>query len=311
MTPDTIRLRFDAYEACVRELDIRDARADRAFDRVGQTMQYLSALLTVRESQCRQSGLIDEATAMERLRNECREPFLMLQPDDRRGSSTLMERYLPVIEQLLFESRWTDERSAVAETFARNVSRPYEPTKALLRSLWPWSERFVLLNRGWGARFGVELLDDMQTIIDLGLTGFEVDDVKEKYGSLHVYFENCPYDFDEERERPKSWLSLAGCMDDLLDLYESLSTAVCIGCGSFGPIRANLGWILPLCRYCAHANPHDNWTRMPKTDGSSLALWAMDNSDVMLRECFADLHIHALLRQRDEAVQEMPPSEFE
>ena len=67
--------------------------------------------------------------------------------------------------------------------------------------------------------------------------GIEIDfkplQIKEKYGTLRVYFAS-----SDEMYKP---------IQEIIDKYEEKSEAVCDECGLPGKLRSDLNWILVLC----------------------------------------------------------------
>lgn len=166
--------------------------------------------------------------------------------------------------------------------------------------------------QGWAVRFVGELIDDMQMIIDLGLEGFRLEQVKEKWGKLRVYFDANPRDTITHEERDESWMKLAEVMRALLSCYQSLSVKTCIRCGSWHDVRTSAdGWIYPICRRCQYADSalsptafNAGWDSMVKTDdNASLTLWANTNIPQIRDPKLKHAHIHKLLQLCDEEIR--------
>lgn len=118
---------------------------------------------------------------------------------------------------LLPRNRWTDQ-----------VPEDYDYTYTEIGAL----------ERGWLLAFGVEMLEELRSILDNvgGLEKYRIIQIKEKYGYLHWYA-GCPKECAEEHER---WLGK----------YEKLSFRTCIYCGKLAT-KVRMGYIIPLCDECA------------------------------------------------------------
>lgn len=117
---------------------------------------------------------------------------------------------------------------------------------------------------GWAARFGLEMLEDIRTII-LGdnptaqqiayFEGYRVEQVKEKFGSLHWY--------DAGGNDKKTYEALY----NLVDLYEELSAATCIQCGNIEAVLTDTGgYILPVCMKCRKRSLTDHSRSLTEVD---------------------------------------------
>lgn len=123
---------------------------------------------------------------------------------------------------------------------------------------------YHMIPSGWAARFGLEICEDIRTILLGGdeenaemddILDFEcyfVDDVKEKYG-IFRWDGFC-------RNKDKS--------DDLMnlvDLYEALSEGTCCDCGSIQEVYTDRrGYPLPVCFSCRSLDKTSHSTRVEK-----------------------------------------------
>lgn len=90
------------------------------------------------------------------------------------------------------------------------------------------------LPKAWRKAFGIKLCKELQEVIDRdGLTGYVVEQTKEKFGSLRWY--------DEGGN---------DATDAIIDKYEKISTEVCIDCGKKAKFVTH-PWISYLCYDCA------------------------------------------------------------
>ncbi|NEG71821.1 hypothetical protein [Bifidobacterium ramosum] len=313
MTADLYRMAYDAYRA-LEAMWIGLAAANRDHDQ--------------------DNGDERQAAKYDARRHDLGREFIALDRHDRDtvvGTLIGWLREYAVDSRLLYEHELHLEPGMSSEERMRIITgKPSLPVlrdlfavswrsniklvKALHRN-WPWAADLDQMPAGWKVRFGAELLDDMQTVIGLGLTGFKLDQVKEKYGGLRVYFDDDAWDALAREERSAEWLDLAGLMHSLIAMYESLSTCTCVDCGAQDDIRRpRTGWILPLCERCylsRHVNDghaemlattraFDDWEELiGQQDDTPLADWVRDN----VRGCddprLADLHIRKLIRLRD------------
>lgn len=100
---------------------------------------------------------------------------------------------------------------------------------------------------GWMARFGLEVCEDVRTVLGRSAIGdavelYHIDQIKEKFGTLRWYSSGVPNDVYEDELR-------------VIDLYEDISARTCIQCGGFDRVRGTHGWISYECVHCrAHGS---------------------------------------------------------
>ncbi|MBW3090054.1 hypothetical protein [Bifidobacterium miconisargentati] len=285
--------------------------------RLDDTFVMLHAMLIAGSAEALARGDVKAADASDRARLALGESYLGISPHDRRKMIACTDRYLHLIARHALDLGFQpnvhippDEATAM-RLLAADPRFRYATLRRATRRRRPWAGPLADMPRGWMIRFGPELMDDMQQVIDLGLRGFGIDQVKEKWGGLRVLFDDDPIDWTTGLERPARWMDLAGLMRELLDLYETLSTCTCIRCGSQYRVRASAGrWIEPVCRRCAHARAtgrrgtppaKSEWKRMRPLDcGEPLAAWADGNHARLLGDGrLRGLHIRTLLDRCD------------
>ena len=99
------------------------------------------------------------------------------------------------------------------------------------------------LPAGWLARFGLEICEDMRTVLGNSkesadpMSGYRIDQIKEKYGTLRWYSHGAPADVDDDEHL-------------LIALYEAMSARTCLRCGGMDRVRTTGGWISPQCFPC-------------------------------------------------------------
>lgn len=312
-TADLYRMAYDAYlalEAMLIDLSASSRDRDPASENVPRAARYDS----------RRHDLEREFAVLDRHDRDAVADRLIVWLREYATDSRLLYEREPHLEPgMSSEERMrviTGKPSlpVLRDLFAVSRRSNIKLVKALHRH-WPWAEDLEQMPAGWKVRFGAELLDDMQTVIGLGLTGFKLDQVKEKYGSLRVYFDDEEWDALAKEERSAAWLDLAKLMRSLIAMYESLSTCTCIDCGAQDDVRRpRTGWILPLCERCylsrrvndshasmlAYVKAFDEWADMiGQQDDVPLADWVRDNVCGHDDPRLAKLHIHRLIRLRD------------
>ena len=109
--------------------------------------------------------------------------------------------------------------------------RMYDLSGVFLGYDYTW---YDYLDKGWKKAFGKQLSRDLKKQLkkDNQLKEFRFSDIKEKWGTLHIYTFGC----SEE-----CW--------GLLDRYEELSSHYCIECGKEGKLRKT-PYIVSLCDRC-------------------------------------------------------------
>lgn len=106
--------------------------------------------------------------------------------------------------------------------------RMHDLSGAFLGYDYTW---YDCLDKGWKKAFGKHFSKDLKKQLkkDNQLKTFRFSDIKEKWGSLHIYTQGC----SEE-----CW--------KLFDRYEELSSHICIECGRKAHYKTT-GYILPYC----------------------------------------------------------------
>ena len=92
---------------------------------------------------------------------------------------------------------------------------------------------------GWKIAFGDMMMDDIKSCLEEAdyVDKFEIEDIKEKYGELRLYYKDVPS-------------SIYDKLNDIIDTYSTLSANICIECGRPDVSFYKRGWIIPLCLNC-------------------------------------------------------------
>lgn len=136
------------------------------------------------------------------------------------------------------------------------------------------------LPAGWTARFGLELCEDIVTVLSRtsenhgidpseAIENYRVEQVKEKLGSLRWYDLAPEYSSD--------------ALSDLVMMYESLSMGTCCVCGSFTDVLFdNGGYVLPECFDCRNASDMrcDSESRITKMNAGGLVSRWIESNDL-------------------------------
>lgn len=97
--------------------------------------------------------------------------------------------------------------------------------------------------QGWWKAFGLAYLDDFKEMLDKHSVDYDkviFFQVKEKYGSLRVYHNGMPEEWDAHEHA-----------------WEYISEHTCVKCGKFPVRMRDDGWVCPWCDDCFKEN-HDN-----------------------------------------------------
>jgi hypothetical protein len=107
----------------------------------------------------------------------------------------------------------------------------------------------------------VSLDSDIQQLVNDGVVkNFHVEQLKEKFGALRLYFSADSGYSETER---------------LIDDYTHVSAWTCAKCGAFPADKETAGWIYPLCCRCAPENAKD---LPPFEPQRQVEIWLPDGS---------------------------------
>ena len=105
-----------------------------------------------------------------------------------------------------------------------------------------WADEILI---GWRDSFFEHMCDELITVLGDYVNKFEIIQLKEKYGSMRLYWnwkdENI---FIEEQVQ-----NLTNTITDVISKYEAISYHTCVRCGKPSISYTN-PWILPVCDEC-------------------------------------------------------------
>ena len=106
----------------------------------------------------------------------------------------------------------------------------------LVVNIYSFIKEITLLDQmedGWRKAFGMLMVKD----IDKALKGHDlyIDQIKEKYGRLTIYFSTHNDVYQD--------------VNDIIEAYSHLSENICINCGQVD-VGYTKGYVLPLCKKC-------------------------------------------------------------
>lgn len=308
-----------------------DSNAHTALDlyhMVYEVYRSLEAMLIGLAATCRDRGQETRAAQYDAQRAALECSFTTLIPSDRETVSNVMlswlreyascSRELYATEPHLKLGMSEEERMCVItgkpslavlrDMFALCHRSNIKLVKALHRH-WPWADRLAHMPDGWQIRFGAELLDDMQSVIDMGLTDFTIDQVEETAGRLRVYANDDPLDAIIGEGYSREWFAIAELMRAVLNMYEALSAHTCAGCGAQDEIRwSSTGQGTPSCERCTRnrsvqtigGSRNNMWKTMQRSeDDETLQQWVFDHIQHADDPRLSHLHIHRLIARCD------------
>lgn len=101
--------------------------------------------------------------------------------------------------------------------------------------------------KGWQKLFMkyMDCINELFIENDVRRGAFHFDQVKEKFGSLRIYW-HVEYDCADEMTVDRLQDGCSALIDDL----ETESGSICVECGEPATLQST-GWVLPYCRACA------------------------------------------------------------
>jgi hypothetical protein len=103
------------------------------------------------------------------------------------------------------------------------------------------------LYEGWQKTFVPQMMDELFDVLGSYVEDFEVHQIKEKYGSLTVYWGWKHRDYtDKENNDIKE---IDGAVKSIIEKYRTISDHTCVQCGGKA-VLLSTGWVLPFCNDC-------------------------------------------------------------
>jgi formylmethanofuran dehydrogenase subunit E len=108
-----------------------------------------------------------------------------------------------------------------------------------------WETGF--LYDGWQKAFVSQMMDELFNTLGPYVEDFMAHQIKEKYGSLTIYWGWKHRDYtDEENHDRKEIDDAVKC---IVEKYRKISEHTCVQCGEKA-VLLSTGWVLPFCNNC-------------------------------------------------------------
>ena len=99
---------------------------------------------------------------------------------------------------------------------------------------------------GW-QKFAPQMMDELFNALGPYVEDFEVRQIKEKYGSLTVYWGWKCRDYTDEENNDRKEIDDA--VKNIVEKYRKISDHTCVQCGGKATLLST-GWVLPFCSDC-------------------------------------------------------------
>ena len=100
---------------------------------------------------------------------------------------------------------------------------------------------------GWINAFVPDLIYELRDALGSYVEYFEVYQIKEKFGSLTIYWGWEFRDYTDEEDMDLK--ELAGIVNNIIDKYKKISEHTCVQCGGKATFLSD-GWVIPWCDNC-------------------------------------------------------------
>lgn len=108
-----------------------------------------------------------------------------------------------------------------------------------------WEADF--LPEGWINTFIPEMKKELALVLGNYVDDFTVFQIKDKYGSMRVYWSWANRDYAENEV--VDLRKLTEKIANIVDKYEEVSSHICVVCGKEATTTTT-GWVMPMCDYC-------------------------------------------------------------
>ena len=99
---------------------------------------------------------------------------------------------------------------------------------------------------GW-QKFVPQMMDELFNVLGPYVEDFEVRQIKEKYGSLTIYWGWKHRDYTDEENNDRKEIDDA--VRNIVEKYRKISDHTCVQCGGKA-VLLSTGWVLPFCDAC-------------------------------------------------------------
>ena len=103
------------------------------------------------------------------------------------------------------------------------------------------------LYEGWRKTFVPEMIVELSNALGTYVEDFEVYQVKEKYGSLTIYWGWKHRDYTDEENQDRK--DIDGTVKNIVDKYRKISDHTCVKCGRKATFPS-AHWVTPWCDSC-------------------------------------------------------------
>lgn len=100
---------------------------------------------------------------------------------------------------------------------------------------------------GWRNSFVPAIMDELFNVLGPYVEDFEVHQIKEKYGSLTIYWGWKYRDYTDEENKDRKELDDA--VKAIVDKYRKISEHTCVNCGGKATFFSS-HWVIPWCDNC-------------------------------------------------------------
>ena len=100
---------------------------------------------------------------------------------------------------------------------------------------------------GWRNSFVPNMMNEMLFALGPYVEDFEVYQIKEKFGSLTIYWGWKHRDYTDEENNDRKHIDDA--IHDIIDKYRKISERTCVECGGKATFLSDC-WIIPWCDNC-------------------------------------------------------------
>lgn len=128
------------------------------------------------------------------------------------------------------------------------MSNEYKDYKRdLLITLLAKMHEVSYLYEGWRKTFVPDMISELYNALGPYVEDFEVGQIKEKYGSLTVYWGWKHRDYTNEEDQDRK--DIDDAVKCIIDKYRKISEHTCIKCGGEATFLSS-HWVVPYCDNC-------------------------------------------------------------